>query len=71
MLKTEFIYQYQFNSLDELQIILFDYVYWYNHERIHGAINYMTPIDCRQQYEELADANIVYALSLKNCTKKG
>lgn len=70
ILKTEFIYQHNFNSLEELRFLLFDYVHWYNYERIHGAINYMTPIDYRRQYEKLADANIVYATSLKKCTKK-
>ena len=70
ILKTEFIYQHKFNSLAELQILLFDYVHWYNHERIHSAINYMTPIGYRQQHEQLADTNIIYATSLKNCVKK-
>lgn len=70
ILKTEFIYQHNFKSLEELQLLLFDYVHWYNYERIHGAIDYMTPIDYRRQYEKSADTNIVYATSLKNCTKK-
>ena len=71
ILKTEFIYQYQFNSLNELQVLLFDYIHWYNYKRIHGAIDYMTPINYRRQYEKPTDANIVYATSLKNCAKKG
>ena len=70
ILKTEFIYQHKFNSLAELQLLLFDYVHWYNYKRIHGAIGYMTPIDYRRQYDEPADANVVYANSLKNCVKK-
>lgn len=70
ILKTEFIYQHKFNSLKDLQLLLFDYIHWYNHERIHGAIDYTTPIDYRRQHDKLADANIVYATSLKNCTKK-
>ena len=51
ILKTEFIYQYKFRSLEELRLLLFDFVHWYNHRRIHGAIGYMTPIDYRRQYE--------------------
>lgn len=70
ILKTEFIYQHNFNSLTELQTLLFDYIHWYNHGRIHGAINYMSPISYRRQHERLADTNIIYATSLKNCTKK-
>ena len=70
ILKTEFIYQHKFDSLAELQFLLFDYVHWYNYERIHSAIDYMTPIDYRRQHEDLANANIIYTNSLKNCTKK-
>lgn len=70
ILKTEFIYQYKFNSLEELQLLLFDYVHWYNYERIHSALNYLSPIQYRKRNNQLADANIVYANSLKNCTKK-
>ena len=70
ILKTEFIYQHKFNSLAELQLLLFDYIHWYNYERIHGAIKYMTPIGYRRQFEQVTDANIVYATSLKKCAKK-
>jgi len=70
ILKTEFIYQHKFNSLEELQLLLFDYVHWYNYERIHSALNYVSPIQYRKQNNQLTDANIVYANSLKNCTKK-
>ena len=70
ILKTEFIYQHKFNSLAELQGLLFDYVHWYNYERIHSTLNYVSPIQYRKQHDQLADANIVYANSLKNCTKK-
>ena len=70
ILKTEFIYQHKFNSLEELQFFLSDYVHWYNYERIHSALNYVSPIQYRRQNNQLADANIVYANSLKNCTKK-
>lgn len=48
ILKTEFIYQHQFTSLAELETELFDYVYWYNHKRIHSTIGYLSPIAYRQ-----------------------
>ena len=40
------------------------------YEKSHEAINYMTLIDYRRRHEELADANIVYALSLKTVRKR-
>ena len=70
ILKTEFIYQHRFKSLHELQLLLFDYIHWYNHERIHGTLNYLTPIEYRRKYGEVAGANIVYNASFKNCAKK-
>lgn len=70
ILKTEFIHQYQFKSLSELNLLLFDYIHWYNYERIHGTLNYQTPIEYRRRHGELAGANIVCDMSLKNCTKK-
>ena len=71
ILKTEFIKPHgNFSSLEELKILLWDYVHWYNYERLHGSLNYMSPIQYRRQYEQVADANFIYANSLKNCTKK-
>lgn len=50
ILKTEFIHQNRFTSLEELELKLFDYIHWYNHIRIHGTIGYTTPITYRQTY---------------------
>lgn len=49
VIKTEFIYHERFNSLEELNLKLFDYINWYNNIRIHGSLNYMTPIEYRKQ----------------------
>lgn len=70
ILKTEFIYQHQFKTLNELQLLLFDYIHWYNHKRIHGTLNYLTPIEYRRKYGEASDVNVIYSTSLKNCMKK-
>ena len=42
--KTEFIRGCQFDSLEDLQRELADYVHWYNHIRIHGTLGYMSPV---------------------------
>ncbi|AVP35546.1 IS3 family transposase [Staphylococcus felis] len=42
-LKTEFIKQYDFKSINHLKLELFDYVNWYNNIRPHSALNYLTP----------------------------
>lgn len=48
ILKTEFIRGRSFNSLEQLRQELAVYVYWYNHIRIHGSLDYQTPIAVRE-----------------------
>lgn len=47
ILKIEFIYQSKFKSLDELELQLAEYIYWYNYIRIHGSLGYISPIEYR------------------------
>lgn len=46
-LKAEFVYREQFSSLHDLQAKLNDYVWWYNHERMHSTLGYMSPVEFR------------------------
>ena len=48
IVKTEFAFNRIFDSQEELSLKLFDYVNWYNTIRIHGSLNYQTPIQYRQ-----------------------
>lgn len=41
--KTEFVYPNTFDTLEQLNLELFDYVNWYNNIRIHSSLNYLTP----------------------------
>lgn len=45
--KIEFINQETFHTLDELAIKTMDYVHWWNYHRIHGSLNYQTPMAMR------------------------
>lgn len=47
-LKTEFIYQHKFESLEQLQLELSEHIYWYNNLRIHASLDYMTPVEYRE-----------------------
>ena len=49
VIKTEFAFNRVFGSLEELEMELFDYVNWYNNHRIHGLLNYKTPVECRPE----------------------
>jgi putative transposase len=45
ILKTEFAFNKIFDSLQQLQYLLFDYVHWFNNFRIHSSLNYLSPVD--------------------------
>lgn len=45
VIKTEFAFNRRFNSFEELDLELFDYVNWYNNIRIHSSLNYETPVN--------------------------
>jgi transposase InsO family protein len=46
--KTEFCKK-RFESLEQLETELFDYVHWYNTKRIHGSLGYLSPVEYRKQ----------------------
>jgi len=48
--KIEFIYQNKFDSLRELEVKLNDYINWFNNHRLHGSLDYLSPVDYRLQY---------------------
>lgn len=45
--KIEFINQKTFHSLAELALKTKDYIHWWNPHRIHGSLNYQTPMTRR------------------------
>ena len=47
-LKAEFVYREQFSGLYDLQVKLNDYVWWYNNERMHSTLGYMSPVEFRK-----------------------
>ena len=49
VIKTEFAFNRRFESFEELEIELFDYVNWYNNIRIHGSLDYETPVSYREK----------------------
>lgn len=48
VVKTEFIKQMRFESQQQLDLELDDYVNWYNNFRIHGTLGYLTPMEYRK-----------------------
>lgn len=48
-LKTEMVYFNKFKTLDEAKNHIINYMHFYNNERIHSGINYLTPVLCEKQ----------------------
>ncbi len=49
IMKTEFIHQMSFHSLQHLELELYDYANWFNKHWIHGTLGYLTPVQFRQK----------------------
>jgi putative transposase len=48
-LKVELVYQNDFTSRKEAEAAIFEYIeVFYNRERLHSSIGYITPIQCEQ-----------------------
>lgn len=70
IMKTEFVNQMTFQSLRHLELELYDYVNWFNKHRIHGTLDYMTPVQYRQEAlkKKLSDFLLTIHISLYNKT---
>ena len=42
-----------FKTVEELELAIRDWVHWFNENRLHSSIGYLTPIDIEQQYREM------------------
>jgi transposase InsO family protein len=50
-LKTEMVFWKRFETRDEARRKIFDYIErWYNRQRLHSSLGYMTPLECEQQF---------------------
>lgn len=42
-LKTEMVYFQRFRTMEQAIAYIMDYIYFYNHDRVHTSLNYMSP----------------------------
>ncbi|MBQ2285640.1 MAG: IS3 family transposase [Clostridia bacterium] len=49
LLKTECIYRTKLNTYEEARLLIDEYIYFYNHERIQLKTK-LTPLEKRSQY---------------------
>ena len=45
--EAELVWGEEFSDLNELQARLNEYVWWYNNDRLHSKLNYMSPVEFR------------------------
>jgi putative transposase len=53
ILKTEFVKGRDFENIDILRLELGDYVNWYNNHRLHGSLDYLTPMEYKEKKLEV------------------
>src|SRR5699024_6016913 len=62
-IKTEFVYGNVFSNQQELDLELFDYVNWFNNIRIHGSLNYRSPIEYKKRtFKNLSSLVLTYQI---------
>lgn len=44
-IKAEFVYRHHFSSLSDLRVQLSDFVHWFNTQRIHSTLGYLSPAE--------------------------
>ncbi len=42
-----------FKTVDELELATLDWVHWFNDNRLHSSIGYLTPIEIEERYREM------------------
>ena len=52
-IKHEWLYRFKFNSYQELYHSIKNYIKWYNTERLHQSLGYLTPIEMEQKLRKL------------------
>jgi putative transposase len=45
IIKQEWIYRLKYTSYNQLYESIEDYVYWYNTERLHSSLGYLSPLE--------------------------
>ena len=61
---TEFIKGNVLNNLEHLYIELADYINWYNNHRLHGLLNYLTPMEYKEKESRASEVLVKDVMNL-------
>jgi transposase InsO family protein len=50
-LKRELVYNSNFATKQEARVALFEWVLWYNNERLHSSLDYMSPREFEESFQ--------------------
>jgi putative transposase len=50
-LKRELVYETHFTTREEARQAVFEWLIWYNHERFHSSIGYMSPVEFEESWD--------------------
>ena len=53
LIKKELIYNNVYTSVEQLRSDVNRYVWWYNHQRLHSTLGYLSPVEFTQQGKTL------------------
>ncbi|MEQ6139269.1 integrase core domain-containing protein [Bifidobacterium breve] len=53
LIKKELIYNNVYTSVEQLRSDVNRYVWWYNHQRLHSTLDYMSPVEFARQGKTL------------------
>lgn len=53
LIKKELIYNNVYTSVEQLRSDVNRYVWWYNHQRLHSTLDYMSPVEFAKQGKTL------------------
>jgi transposase InsO family protein len=52
-IKYEWLYRFKFKSYNQLYASIEDYIYWYNTERLHSSLGYLSPLEMEIKLREI------------------
>jgi hypothetical protein len=58
--KTELIADRVWRSRSQLELAIVEYIGWFNHDRLHSALDYLTPVEYELRWHQ-ADAEVLCA----------